>query len=303
METKTLSEYWAEAKGIFTQRRERGKPEFPTGLKFIDDVTDGLHRGEVWIVAGRSGSGKTSLALQMAHSFSDNPAYSILFLSLEMKGWELVSRMFCEICDVDYNYLRIGLLPEAYKEKEKWFRDYITKIDMEIVEYGYTFEEVMKLIRSDYSAKKPDVIFVDFVQLVEWKHFKEQQLALMEYVRKMKELAKVNNIGIVVVSQVRRLPTGADYNRPPDIIDLLGSGALEQTADCVLIVYYKQEEGGEREYFIKVAKNRHGELVEKKVCFEGRFYRFREIGTALGDEVLGEKEQGLIREFNGEVVE
>jgi len=198
--------------------------------------------------------------------------------------------------------LRIGLLPEAYKEKEKWFRDYITKIDMEIVEYGYTFEEVMKLIRSDYSAKKPDVIFVDFVQLVEWKHFKEQQLALMEYVRKMKELAKVNNIGIVVVSQVRRLPTGADYNRPPDIIDLLGSGALEQTADCVLIVYYKQEEGGEREYFIKVAKNRHGELVEKKVCFEGGFYRFREIGTASGDEVLGEKEQRLIREFNGEVV-
>ncbi|RKY68396.1 MAG: hypothetical protein DRP97_06360 [Candidatus Latescibacterota bacterium] len=276
MENKTLSEYWAEAKRIFTKRRERGEPEFPTGLDFIDNVTDGLHRGEVWIIAGKSGSGKTSLSLQIAHNFADNPKHSILFLSLEMKGWELVSRMFCEMYRISYNSFRVGLMPETYKEKEKQFNDYITKIDMEIVEYGYTFEEVIKLIRSDYSAKKPDVIFIDFVQLVEWKQFRDQRLALMEYIRKLKELAKVNNIGIVVVSQIRRLPSGADYNRPPDIIDLLGSGALEQTADCVLIVYYRQDDE-KREYHIKVAKNRHGELVEKKVCFEGEFYRFKEV--------------------------
>lgn len=279
MENKTLSEYWAEAKRFFTERNSRGEPEFPTGINFIDRVTDGIHRGEVWVIAGKSGSGKTSLSLQIARNLADNPSRSILFLSLEMKGWELVARMFCEMYRVDYNNFRIGRMPETYREHEKEFRKYLTKIDMEIIEYGYTFGEVLKLIRTNYTTKKPDIIFIDFAQLIEWKQFRDQRLALMEYIRKLKELAKVNDIGIVIVSQVRRPPSGADCNRPPDIIDLLGSGSLEQTADCVLIVYYEyiQKNDNDRKYHIKVAKNRHGETIEREVKFIGSQYKFYEI--------------------------
>ena len=228
-------------------------------------------------MAGKSGAGKTSLALQMAQEFAEDSSHSILFLSLEMKGWELVARLFCALERVDYRLLRLGVKPPHYEQREKHFKDFLKKADFEICEYGYTFAEVEKIIREGYRDKKPDVIFLDFIQLVEWKNFKDQRLAFMEYIRKLKELAKRENIGVVVVSQVRRLPSGADYNRPPDITDLLGSGSLEQTADVVLIVYYRQEGDEERQYFIHLAKNRHGETLKKPVVFFASQYRFWEL--------------------------
>ena len=94
MQGKGVLEYWAEAKRICAENRARGEPDFPTGLRCIDDATGGMQRGEIWIISGKPGSGKTSLALQMARNFADNPDHTILFLSLEMKGWELTLRMF-----------------------------------------------------------------------------------------------------------------------------------------------------------------------------------------------------------------
>lgn len=199
-----------------------------------------------------------------------------MFLSLEMKGYELVTRMFCEMMDVDHNNFREGLLPEDYLKKDKIFREYIQKIDFEIFEYGFTFKEVEKIINTAYHKKKPDVIFLDFMQLIEWKSYKDERLALMEYIRRMKELAKGLDIGIVAVSQLRRLPSGVNYQRPPDIYDLKGSGSLEQTADVVILVYYEQEEGHPKNYFLNIAKNRHGKTERCPVTFEGSKYRFKD---------------------------
>lgn len=278
MQNRTLSEYWDEAKDIFQRRVERGEPEFPTGLNFLDTATDGVHRGEVWVIAGKSGGGKTTLALQIARSFAEDTTHSILFLSLEMKGWELVTRMFCEMMDIEFRHFFSGSMPVGYKEKEKVFREYIKTIDFEIFEFGFSFAEVEKIMQQAYATKKPDVIFIDFIQLIEWQKFGDERTALMEYIRKLKELAKSLNIGVVVVSQLRRLPTGADYNRAPDIIDLKGSGSLEQTADKVILVYSgKDAQTKDKVYYINLAKNRQGITLEKQVIFDGPHYKFLEI--------------------------
>lgn len=280
IDNKTLPEYWEEAKLIFEERKKRGEPEFPTGLRFLDDVTDGLGRGEVWIVSGKSGGGKTTLGLQIAKSFADNPKHSIAILSLEMKGWELTTRMFCSISGLNYKQVTRGDYPPDYHKNRKMFEDYISGIDLQIYERGYAFSEIEKIIKADYKTKKPDVIFVDFLQMVEWKSFREERLALSEYIRKLKELANTMNVGIVAISQLRRLPSGTNYQRPPDIIDLKGSGALEQAADKIVFVYGEEKEDqGEikTRHFIKLAKNRQGELVKEEVLFQGRYYRFEEI--------------------------
>ncbi|MEA2036442.1 MAG: DnaB-like helicase C-terminal domain-containing protein [Nanoarchaeota archaeon] len=276
---QTIQEHTHQFFSIVKKRRERDRPEFPTGFKCIDDVTDGLHRGEVWVIAGKTGGGKTTLSLQIAKRISDNPSHSVLFLSLEMKGWELVARMFCSMFGFEYVKVMKGILPDDYIQKKEHFEEYLNSIDFEIFEYGYSWTEVESIIRNAYKSKKPDVIFIDFIQLVEWKGFGNQRLALMEYIRKLKELAKTLDIAIVVVSQLRRPPSGADVNRPPDIVDLMGSGSIEQTSDKVIIVIKKIEGQGESEnitYYFKLAKNRQGETMFKEVWFQGQYYRFTE---------------------------
>ena len=283
MQPKTLLEYWAEAQQIIKSRRERRSPEFPTGLDFLDQVTGGMNRGEIWIIAAKPGLGKTALALQMARSFADNPQNKIAFFSLEMKGWQLLLRMFCEINNVDHSMLITGQedISETFKSS---FDKFLTLIDFEIIESGYTFSEVEATIKQLYEHDKPDIIFLDFVQLVEWKQYRDERVAITEYIRRLKELANKHDIGFVIVSQIRRLPSGADMGREPDISDLKGTGSLEAAADKVLLFYKestKDRIGETTKYFINLAKNRQGETKKQEVVFEGWRYHFREAGRPV----------------------
>lgn len=274
---KLLLEHWREAKRICKERSERGEPEFPTGLKFLDNLTGGFRRGEIWIVAGKSGSGKTSLALNLAREFSENRSHSILFLTLEMKGWQLALRMYAETMRENYSQIEQGQ-ESIPADKDILFEKFITGVDFEIVEYGYSWNEVLKIFGEFYKQKRPDVIFLDYIQLVEsaQQSRQDERAVLSEYIRKIKEWANRYNIGFVVVSQLRRLPSGADYNRPPDMIDLFGSGSLEQTADKVLLIYKTIEDNQEKHY-INLAKNRQGRTITQQVKFIGEQYRFEDI--------------------------
>ena len=280
MAGEKLIEYWHKAIDYIEKRKNRGEPELPTGIKFIDDLTDGLHKGELWCISAKTGFGKTALAMQIARNISDKPDKAVLFISLEMQGEELVGRMFCEMMEIDYNEFRRGEQSADYEGKERAFRNYIKGINFEIVEYGYNFAEIEKILREYYTSdKKPDVVFIDFVQLIEWQTFKDERVALTEYTRKLAELAKREHLAIVMVSQIRRMPSGSDYNKPPDVIDLKGSGALEQLSHVVIIIYRTIEKfsnAEETKHFIKVVKNRYGETGECEFRFIGKHYKFKE---------------------------
>lgn len=275
-----MVEFWEEAKQIVKTKRERGKPEFPTGIGWLDEITGGMNRGEIWIIAAKPGLGKTALSLQMAREFADNPERKIAFFSLEMRGWQLLLRMFCELNGVDHSMLITGK-EDIGGDSNKSFTNFIQNIDFEIIESGYTFEEVEKTITELYEHDKPDIIFLDFVQLVEWKQYKDERIAITEYIRKIKEMANKFNIGFVIVSQIRRLPSGADLNREPDISDLKGTGSLEACADKILIIYREtnitQYGGRQVKHFINLAKNRQGETHKQEMIYEGWRYHFREL--------------------------
>lgn len=271
MSGKSLQEYWSDFKKRAEKRRIGGKPEYPIGINFIDNLTDGIHKGQIWTLAGKSGSGKTSLALQIARNIADNPNNSVLFISLEMQGEDIVGRMFCEMMKEINTEVNKGIYD---KSKEESFTKYISGIDFEIVEQGYTFEDLLKIIQSYYTTKKPDLIVIDFAQLMEWRQ--DQRLDMERYMRKLTELAKVDSIAIILVSQIRRLPTGADINREPDMSDLKGTGMLEQMSHVVLIIY-KYIENYQEHYILKVAKNRSGAIGQEEVEFIGKEYRFEEL--------------------------
>jgi len=270
---KTIQEYWERYREQIDQRKLRVAPELPTGIRFLDEKTDGLHKGELWCISGKSGSGKTSLALQIGRNIAETPTNSVLFISLEMKGEQLVGRMFSEMMKIDNEKLRLGIYQKSYADT---FSNFLAGIDFEIVEYGYSFIEIVKVIKDYYPNNKPDVIIIDFAQLIAWDVFKDQRLAMESYVRKLAELAKMENIAIILVSQLRRLPSGADYNRPPDMTDLKGTGSLEQLSHVVVLIYRYFEHEVER-YILKLAKNRHGQVGETEIDFIGKEYRFKEL--------------------------
>lgn len=281
MSYPTLSEFFTEAQRVIKARKELGGIEFPTGLNFLDELTGGIKRGEIWVVSGKTGAGKTALAMQLLRNFADNPTHSVLAFSLELKGWQLALRSFCEMNGINYSDLENGRI-EFDPIQIKSFEMFIEGIDYEIIEGGYTFAEIEKVIETYYTNKKPDVIVLDFIQLIEWKNFKDERIAIMEYMRKIKELANKLNISFLIVSQIRRLPSGADYNRAPDLQDLMGSGSLEQMADKVIFLYKTFTEGeipamDETKYFINLAKNRQGRTDCQEVIYHGESYRFADI--------------------------
>lgn len=282
MSGKTLPEYWQNFKRQVDERRARGKPDMPTGFRWIDDITDGIGRGQLWIIAGTPGGGKTTLALNIAKNIADGNK-SVLFISLEMTGEQLVARLFCDYADIAFPELRVGNYPVEFAEKEKSFLTFISSIDFELVERGYTFQEIEKIITSYYpGGKHPDLIVIDFVQLIDCGK-EDQRTAYEGYIRKLAELSKVKNIGILVVSQFRRPPNTADINRAFELTDLKGTAAFEQLTHVAILIdrFFKKDHIGQidktRPYFnVRIAKNRYGEMGEREMAFEGEKFRFTE---------------------------
>jgi len=282
MPEKTILEHFQDLKQISREAVGRGgEIEYSTGITFIDEATGGFTPGEIWIIAGKSGGGKTTLGLQFAKNFADNPKHSILFLSLEMRGWELVLRLYAEMFNLNSEHIKRGFMP-IDEATAKTFEDYLARIDFEIVEYGYKFQEIERIIAKYYKTKKPDCIFLDFIQLIDWRQVGDERKALDEYMRKIKELANTMGVGFVVLSQLRRYPTGADYNRPPDMVDLKGSGGMEAAADKILLIYKTIKDEQAPEYFINLVKNRQGRTVAEQVLFEGQYHRFSDVPKVGG---------------------
>lgn len=283
MPGKTMPEYFSEFINEIEERRVRGRPDMATGFKWIDDITDGVGRGQLWVIAGTPGGGKTTWALNVAKNISDQNR-SVLFISLEMTGAQVVGRLFCDYADIAYPELRIGNYPADFESKKIAFIKFLSTIDFELVEKGYTFKEIEKLISSYYpTGKHPDFIVIDFVQLIDCEN-DDQRTAYEKYIRKLAELAKTKNIAILVVSQFRRPPNTADINRAFELTDLKGTAAFEQLSHVAILIdrFFKKDHVGNidktKPYFnVRIAKNRHGEMGEREMAFEGAKFRFSEI--------------------------
>lgn len=276
------NEAWQSFKGRIASRRTRNAPEMPTGIEWIDKHTDGIQRGQVWIIAGYSGVGKTSLATQILGNVVENPKRNALMISLEMTASQVMGRMFSQFYKIDFNTLRKGDHIDNWKALDDKFEEYCDTIGLDIVDNkGYTFQEVVDIIEKEYKDKKPDLIVLDFVQLISTVGYARDHDALSEFVRKMAELAKKENIAILLLSQLRRPPSGTSQHKKPELSDLAGSGMLERLAHVVLFTYREVKKSFGKitnKVFVTIAKNRDGEGagIEKEFIFDGNIFTFRE---------------------------
>ena len=254
----------------------------PTGFTDFDKMTGGLRPGDLVIVAGRPSMGKTTLAVNMAEyaalRASDKRA-SVAIFSMEMPSEQVITRMLSSVGGVPLQNLRGGRISD-----DDWVR--ITSATTQLSEAKIFVDETPALSPTELRARARrvkrehglDLVVVDYLQLMQVPGNKENRATeISEISRGLKVLAKELACPVIALSQLNR---GVEQreNKKPVMSDLRESGAIEQDADMILLIY--REEVYDRQTTkkgiaeIDLVKHRNGEIGTFTLTFQGQFTRF-----------------------------
>lgn len=247
-------------------------PGLRTGLADLDRTLSGLRAGQLIIVGARPGVGKTVFGLGMAVQAAMQEGRPALVCSLEMTREEVVQRAIAMTGRVPLSGIRTGRLTD-----EQW--QSVTQTTGEIAECPLYIDDSAGVTSADIRARARRLkrqcgdlalVVVDYLQLMgDAKHAETRALALAQTTRALKQFAKEIGAPVVALSQLNR-NLEARANPRPMLADLRESGAIEQDADIVLMLY--RPETGPAE--IIIAKHRNGPVGTIKAAFSGDFVRF-----------------------------
>ena len=245
----------------------KGEVFIPTGFINIDAIIKGFKKGELIVLAGRPGTGKSALILNIIQRL----AYRSLIITLEMKDSELVMRALGSAAEVDLSSKDID--EDAYARL--WGAAYEMG-NWRIDDSAYTVDAQQALIR----RWKPDVVVIDHVGLMSGPGRSKLEM-VTEISRRMKQMAKAEDVVIVLLSQLNRQVEGRE-SRIPTMSDLRDSGALEQDADMVWLLsrknYYDKLAPGDPDYDpevrLRIEKFRRGRPGIAELLFDERYVRF-----------------------------
>lgn len=262
----------------------------PTGLTELDRILAGFQGGQLVILAGRPGSGKTSIMLSMVKAAARAGVPACVF-SLEMTDVSLGDRLLlseAEITAANYRAGRIG--EEGYSELTK-AQERLARLPIEIDDSsGVSMQYIRGVVRMLVKKGQCGVVFVDYLQLLDSttdrKYNREQEVS--QATRQAKLLAKEMNVPVVLLSQLNR-DCEKRSDKKPELADLRESGAIEQDADVVLLVYRPEYYGlrtmdGEsikNVGKIIVAKQREGAVGDVKFSYGNGLTRIRDFDVNL----------------------
>ena len=243
-----------------------------SGLMDLDDITSGFQKGELIIVAGRPGMGKTALALSMARNAAVTDKTGIGMFSLEMANHQLAMRLLCAEGRVDSHLVRTGKLPKNQWKNLSLAVGQLAEAPIFVDCWG-GIEWVRDI----------GLIIVDYLQLMTGpKGVESRQQEISQISRSLKNLAKEIEVPILALSQLSRAVENRS-DRRPQLSDLRESGAIEQDADVVIFLYrpwvYTQEDEDRGKAEIIVAKQRNGPTGKLEATFIDRFARFENMSA------------------------
>ncbi|MFO0571538.1 MAG: replicative DNA helicase [Polyangiaceae bacterium] len=294
-------------------RRGGGITGTPTGFRQLDRKIAGLHSGDLYIVAGRPGMGKTSLVLNMAVNVAtprkravddtsdpyhegeiEEPGDGVAFFSLEMPREQLASRLLAVEARVDVSRIRSG---EMRREDWNKLTDAAARLGRLPIWLddtpGLTLLDLRAKIRrlqadlkrgdAPGGASKLGLVCIDYLQLMQGRRdaqSREQEIS--ELSRGLKQLAKEMGVPVMALSQLNRsVETRTTKDKRPQLSDLRESGAIEQDADTIFFIYrdeYYYKDSPDRGIAeIIVAKQRNGPTGAIKVKFTSEFTRFDDL--------------------------
>lgn len=262
-----------------TRKEMRG---IPTGFSGLDKVIGGLNKSDLIVIGARPGMGKTSFILNVARNVAADSKKRVAFFSLEMSRDQLAQRLLSLDSAIDISRLRFGGLTA-----DEW--DRITAATAGLYSAQIYVDETSAItvqqIKSKLRRNKPDVVFIDYLQLLQPVTKTENRVQqVSEMTRDLKIMAKELSIPVIVCSQLSRVAAARGTSHIPQLSDLRESGSIEQDADIVMLLhrpdYYagssenEEIEGDPDEAQVIVAKNRHGSTSTVKMRWDGRYAKF-----------------------------
>lgn len=285
-EGRPISEAMYEVLGALQGKRDPQRV-CPTGLFALDDfLAGGLHAGELAVVAGRPGSGKTSLALNVA-SFAALNGASVLIFSLEMTAESLANSMLSSRSGVSGDRMRKGPQYLGAEAMEKIVDTANLLGNTKIVVNDDSAASIGTIRREAQGMKARmglDLLVVDYLQLMDSPASSRGRVEDVGAIsRGLKILSKDLDVPVVALSQLNRDPEKREGGRPI-LADLRESGSIEQDCDVALLIHRPwmrtKNPLDQNVAEIIVAKNRHGPTDTVKVGFVGECLLFRNLTRA-----------------------
>ena len=264
-----------------------------TGYPNLDKFAGGLTRGEITIIGGRPGHGKTTVMINMLANVLEK-GYKAIFFSRELPNSELLKKIVClESQQLSYGMVRKNIFSE---QDAKFFNTAVGHVKKKYSKDKFLmFDNVKDFASSSSEVKrfKPDIIFDDYIQLIACKGKEDQRrLQIEKLVNDYKWLAKDTNAVVVLASQLNRFIERAGARGKalmPQLSDLAESGAIEQVAENVFFSYYDYKVQGEKGKGKNVltlcaSKVRYGDSGEVDLAYDGDKCKIHNsIGEMLDD--------------------
>ena len=272
---------------VMSQREDKNAVTgIATHYHKLDEMTSGLQRGELVIIAGRPGMGKTSFALNIAENVAIRNKLPVAVFSLEMPGVQLVQRMLSSYARVDQSSMKRGDL--TYDDMDKLYLalNDLKNAPIHIAETGgiNVIDLRARVRRLREQVGDLGLIVIDYVQIMsgmsEGSRNSNRAQEIADISRSLKTLALELNVPIILLSQLNR-DVESRQDKRPNISDLRESGALEQDADIILLLYrddYYNEDSKEKGLAeVNIAKNRSGSTGTIKLAFLNKYTRFENL--------------------------
>ncbi|MFP5019183.1 replicative DNA helicase [Pseudonocardia phyllosphaerae] len=254
----------------------------PTGFADLDAVTNGLHPGQMIVVAARPGLGKSTLGLDFARSCSIKHGMTSAFFSLEMSKSEIVMRLLSAEARIRLADMRAGRMSD-----EDWTR--MARRMSEISEAPLFIDDSPNLTLMEIRAKARrlkqrndlKLIILDYLQLMtSGRKVESRQQEVSEFSRQIKLIAKELEVPVVAMSQLNRGPEQRTDKRPM-LSDLRESGSIEQDADMVILLHrpdaFENDDPRAGEADLILAKHRNGPTTTVTVAHQLHYSRFTDL--------------------------
>ncbi len=268
-----------------------------TGFADLDKMTNGLHGGEMIVIAARPSMGKTSLAMNIAEHVAMDQRLPVGVFSLEMTADSLVLRMLCSRAEVNLRNVREGFLAERDFPKLTNAASKLSGAPLFIDDTaGLSILQLRAKARRLWQQYGIKLFVVDYLQLLHStsRRADNRQQEIADISNGIKALAKELSVPVIVLSQLNREPEKREPGAKPRLSDLRESGSIEQDADLVGLLYRpssgEDEENATEEQDaipvkLLIAKQRNGPTGDVDLTFFRAYTRFRDAAKVSDDDV------------------
>jgi replicative DNA helicase len=263
-----------------------------TGFSKLDEMTGGMHAGELLILAARPSMGKTALALNIAQHVAAKLDKTVAIFSLEMSKESLLTRMLCASARVDSQKFRAGFLNSEERQRLQVAASQLVRAPLFIDDTaGANLMDMhAKLRRLQAERRQPlGLVVVDYLQLMSGRGgFENRNQEISTISRGFKLLSKELNVPMLVLSQLSRAPETRQGDHRPQLSDLRESGSIEQDADLVAFIFREEVYKRDREDLrglaeLLVSKQRNGPVGKIDLVFLHHLTKFENRAEDLGE--------------------